>query len=237
MALPPGAVSRCGEIVLRAHAFEGAPPFLEAPTLDRRALLSLFALLALAPAPGWAAPGFAPLPPAQPPQTGEGLLARVVRYDGSTNGQMVVELSNPTAAPLVFSAEGLFFVPQVKADVAPQRLGAVGGFDVSDAPGAAPRRDERLTVKPGQTLQAHLDVFCIDSHRASPDRSVAFRIGKTRLPRALTQAIDQEARPAAQAQGGFAAPQTKSATQSTVWKNRDAKWIRLDGEGQQEAGK
>jgi hypothetical protein len=197
----------------------------------------LLAASSLAPFAVWAAQGFAPLPPALSAQPGEGLLARVVRYDGSTNGQMVVELNNPTSAPIVFSAEGLYFVPQVKADVAPQRLGAVGGFDASDAPGAAPRRDERLTVKPGQTVQAHLDVFCIDSHRASPDRGVAFRIGKTRLPKALTQAIDSEARPAAQAQGGYAAPAAKASTQSAVWKNRDAKWIPLDGEGKQEAAK
>jgi len=34
----------------------------------------------------------------------------------------------------------------------------------------------------------------------------------------------------------FAAP-AKAAVQSEVWKNRDKKWIELDGEGRQELGK
>jgi len=34
-----------------------------------------------------------------------------------------------------------------------------------------------------------------------------------------------------------AAPAAKGAVQSEVWKNRDKKWIKLDGEGEQEAAK
>ena len=37
--------------------------------------------------------------------------------------------------------------------------------------------------------------------------------------------------------GGVSAPAAKGAVQSQVWKNRDKKWIKLDGEGEQEAAK
>jgi hypothetical protein len=33
------------------------------------------------------------------------------------------------------------------------------------------------------------------------------------------------------------APSAKGAVQQQVWKNRDGKWIRLEGEGSQEAHK
>ena len=57
---------------------------------------------------------------------------------------------------------------------------------------------------------------------------------KGRLPPQLTQAITTEANTVAAPMGGVSTPAAKSAVQSTVWKNRDAKWIAVDGEGKQE---
>ena len=37
--------------------------------------------------------------------------------------------------------------------------------------------------------------------------------------------------------GGYAAPAAKSAMQSKVWEARDAEWVKIDGEGQQEVAK
>ena len=57
------------------------------------------------------------------------------------------------------------------------------------------------------------------------------------MPATLSADIDKQARRAAKESGGFAAPAAKSAVQSEVWKSRDARWIELDGEGDQEAVK
>jgi hypothetical protein len=84
-----------------------------------------------------------------------------------------------------------------------------------------------------------LDVYCIDSHRASPSSSTGFGLAKDRVPKRIVEAIARDADKATRGLGGVAspAPAAKSAVQSEVWKNRDAKWIELDGEGKQEAGK
>ena len=180
--------------------------------------------------PALAATGFDPLPP-NPNEKPSGLLIRVVRYEGSTNGGMTVELKNPTAQAAEFSAGGLFFVPDVDPDRAPQRLGAVGSFTNKG------ERGERLTIAAGGSVRLGLDVYCIDSHRSSPTSTTPFRIGKERMPRELSQTIDANSKRAAESLGGVHAAPAKGAVQSEVWKARNDKWIKLDGESQQEANK
>jgi hypothetical protein len=178
-------------------------------------------------------PAFAayqPLPP-EPGGKPTGLDVRVVSYNGSTNGAITVEVRNPTKEPQEFTAAGLFFVPAMDPDKAPQRLGAVGPYEVDAT------RYEKLKVAPGATVKANLDVYCIDSHRSSPSSNTPFRIAKDRLPPQLTQAIDVESKAVAAPMGGVSTPAAKSAVQGTVWKNRDAKWIRVEGESKQEANK
>lgn len=189
--------------------------------------LSLCAALASARA-------YEPLPPIAG-EKANGLVARVVKYDGSTNGQMVVEVMNPTETAQVFNPDGLFFVPRMNADAAPQRLGAVGGFDVTRD--GQQKRDERLTLAPKASAVLRLDVYCIDSHRSSPTSDTPFRISARRMPKKLVQDISTATKAVADPSGGYAAPAAKSAVQSEVWKNRDKAWIQLDGEGKQEAAK
>jgi hypothetical protein len=179
--------------------------------------------------PALAAP-FVPVP-APPGGKPSGLLMRVVRYDGSTNGALTIEVKNPTAKPREFGAQGLFFVPNVNPDEAPQRLGAVGGFTHGE------ERAETLAVAPGATEELTLDVYCIDSHRQSPSPETPFRVARNRMPPALSQTIERTTKAVAAPLGGVAAPAAKSAIQSQVWGTRGGKWIKLDGEGQQEAGK
>jgi len=202
------------------------------------AALAVFAGLAtlaiIAPAPARAAERFAPLP-AENASHPSPLLLRVVQYQGSSNGVITVEVKNPTDKPQEFQAKGLYFVPQGNADQAPQRLGAVGPFVVGGAQGGA-RRD-RMTITAGETVRLTLDVYCIDSHRSSPSSTTDFRVAKDRVPAPLMRAIDADAERAASGLGGVSAPAAKGAVQSEVWKNRDKKWIRLDGEGKQEAAK
>ncbi len=174
---------------------------------------------------------FQPLPPEKPGDKPNGLVVRVVSYNGSTNGAITVEVRNPTSSPQEFAAAGLFFVPAVNPDQAPQRLGAVGPYQVGEA------RHERLTIAPGASVRANLDVYCIDSHRSSPSSTTPFRIAKERLPPQITQAIDTEAKEVAAPYGGVSTPAAKSVVQGTVWKNRDAKWIPVEGESKQEANK
>ena len=160
---------------------------------------------------------------------------RVVPYDGNSNGVITVDVKNPTGKPQEVSAKGLYFVPQGNADQAPQRVGAVGPFQIQRPQG--PERRDHLTIAPGATERLTLDVYCIDSHRASPGPGTSFRIAKDRVPPPLVRAIDADAARSAAAYGGVSAPAAKSAVQSEVWRNRDKRWIELDGEGKQEAAK
>jgi hypothetical protein len=173
--------------------------------------------------------------PAVKGQKASGLVMRIVQYAGSTNGAITVDVNNPSDEPQEFTAKGLYFVPQGNANEAPQRLGAVGPFQVLSGGGG--QRADHLTIAPGATERLALDVYCIDSHRASPGPTTPFRVAKDRVPPTLTRAIDKDARTAAQGLGGVSAPAAKAKVQSEVWRNRDASWIELDGEGKQELGK
>ena len=184
--------------------------------------------------PAAAATGFEKLPGEQGKTSP--LVMRVVQYDGSTNGAITVEVKNPTGQSQEFSAKGIYFVPTGNPNEAPQRLGAVGPFRLQSDNGRSERTDH-TTIAAGATARMTLDVYCIDSHRASPSSSTSFRVAKERAPKPLVQSIDEDASRAAAAYGGVSAPSAKAAVQSQVWKNRDRKWIKLDGEGAQEAAK
>jgi hypothetical protein len=180
-------------------------------------------------------PAFAPIPADQTGGKPTGLELRIVRYDGAVNGVLMAEVKNPGARPVEFSAKGLYFVPQSNANEAPQRLGAVGPFSMQTDRGW--QRRDVATIPPGEVITIKLDVYCIDSHRGSPSSSTPFRLAKDRVPKRMLDAISQDAEAAAAPMGGVSSPRAKSAVQSQVWKNRDAKWIELDGEGKQEAAK
>ena len=203
----------------------------------KRIIFELFAAAACLVLPASlaaAADDFDPLPTVK----GDGpspLLIRIVKYEGSTNGSITVDVMNPTREAREFSAKGVYFVPKGSANEAPQRLGAVGPFKVLGAGGGQQR--EQITIGPGDVERLALDVYCIDSHRASPGPATSFRVAKDRVPPVLMHAIDGDAAQAASALGGVSAQRAKAAVQSEVWKNRDKKWIELDGEGRQEAGK
>ncbi|MSP16911.1 MAG: hypothetical protein EXR73_09920 [Myxococcales bacterium] len=177
---------------------------------------------------------FAPLP-TDGPAKASGIKLRVVGYEGGTNGELIVEIKNTGAKGEAFSAKGLYFVPGEQADKAPQRVGAVGPYQVMTDKGW--ERKDQLEVAPGKVVKLKLDVYCIDSHRASPSSATKFTMAKTKVPKDLTEAISRAADEKAQANGGYAAPASKSAVQGEVWKNRDKKWIKLDGEGKQERSK
>src|SRR5205814_2096062 len=92
-------------------------------------------------------PKFTPIPAEQTGGKSSGLELRIVRYDGSVNGVLEVEVKNPRPEPVEFSAKGLYFVPAGNADQAPQRLGAVGPFNLQTEQGWQHR--ETTTVAPG----------------------------------------------------------------------------------------
>jgi hypothetical protein len=100
-------------------------------------------------------------------------------------------------------------------------------------------RRETMKLAPGATATMTLDVYCIDSHRSSPNSETPFRVAKTRMPRELATAIDKNTKTKAEESGAptVYAPAAKPAVQREVWRTRDAKWIELDGEGKQEAAK
>lgn len=211
-------------------------------SLTRLAVVCLALLLA---APATADRGYSSIPAetsdhaveGQAPATakGSGLDLKVVAYDGSVNGELTVEVRNPSKSELEFSAQGLYFVPKGDADQAPQRLGAVGPMQIAE--GAQSRRVDKLKVPAGATMKVKLDVFCIDSHRPAPTSKTAFSLGTKRLPAKLRSTIETRAKAAADSEGGYAAPAAKGKMQSEVWRSRDAEWIEIDGEGRQEIGK
>ncbi len=194
-----------------------------------------FAALLLFSLPAAADKSYAPIPSEQTGGKATGLEMRVVDYRGSTNGSIEVEVRNPTNHPVEFSAKGIYFVPDGDPDHAPQRVGAVGPFQVKQ--GNEWQREDKLTLAANATALLKLEVYCIDSHRGSPSSSTSFHVAKTRVPKPMVEAIDHDAAQAADPMGGVSAPTAKGAVQSQVWKNRDKKWIRLDGEGKQEAFK
>lgn len=167
------------------------------------------------------------------------LQIRAVEYDGSTNGTLKVQLKNSEKTAQKFSATGLYFVPEGDPDTAPQRLGAVGPMQLV-AQGST-KEQSSIEVPAGQTVEVALDVFCIDSHRSSPSPQNVFNVGNKRMPKELASKIESsaDAAVATERRKGVAAPRpaAKSAIQSEVWKSRDAKWIELDGEGEQETAK
>jgi hypothetical protein len=59
------------------------------------------------------------------------------------------------------------------------------------------------------------------------------------MPKELATTIDNRAKSAAKKYDSEAQPYAaaKSEIQSEVWRSRDSKWVPLDGEGKQEAGK
>jgi hypothetical protein len=181
---------------------------------------------------GWRSRTLRELPADQPGKASE-LLIRIVQYAGSSNGAITIDVKNPTDRPQEFSAKGLYFVPQGNANEAPQRLGAVGPFQVHGA--GKPERREHLTIGPGETERLTLDVYCIDSHRSSPVRRRRSRREGSGAREAL--AGDRRQRAGVAAPLGGVSPRREAVIQSRVWKNRDANWIPLDGEGKQEAAK
>ena len=191
-----------------------------------------FGLVILRPARAAAATEFAKLPGEQGKTSP--LVMRIVKYDGSTNGAITVDIKNPTDKAQEFSAKGIYFVPTGNPNEAPQRLGAVGPFQLQSSNGR--QRLKHTTIAPGATARMTLDVYCIDSHRASPSSATSFRPAKERMPAPLVRAIDDDAAKAA-GEKGVSAPEAKGAVQSEVWKNRNKKWIKLDGEGAQESRK
>jgi hypothetical protein len=191
----------------------------------RSALVQLFALMILlVPALAHAAG-----PVSLPALDGvtSPLQIEIVGYNGSTNGEMLVRVKNPTAKSATFAARGLYFVPDGDPEKAPQRLGAAGPFSVT-------RNDkveqvEKLEIPAGATSEVSLQVFCIDSHRPSPTPATPFSLAKTRLPKQLHTQIEAQTRVALRKSGGKM-PAAKPAIQQEVWAARNKAWVKLDGE-------
>jgi hypothetical protein len=192
----------------------------------RLAMAALWAMLVLTLSPLSRADGLVPLPPVDGVKSP--LQVRVVGYRGGTNGEMLVEVTNPTKKSATFVATGLYFVPAGDPEQAPQRLGATGPF-------RAPARGgnklmERLEVAAGATTELRLEVFCIDSHRASPTPEHQFGLANKRLPKTLRTEIEQKTQATLRRHKGKLPAPAKMAIQTDVWSARDRKWIALDGE-------
>jgi len=167
--------------------------------------------------------------------SGSKLKLRVQAYDGDTNGTLQVQVRNATDQPLEFSAQGLYFVPDGDPDDAPQRLGAVGPFVVEGDDDSI----DTVSIAAGDTVVVQLEVFCIDSHRDSPTSRTPFTVAKKRMPKKLYEDIERAGKDAAEDEdaGAYKSARAKSKVQDAVWETRDKKWIKLSGEGVQEADK
>ncbi len=178
------------------------------------------------------ADSFVPVPAAKG-KSNKNLKMRFVKYDGGTNGQMVIEVKNTAATKRSFSADGIYFVPKGKPENAPQRLGASGPMLVMTGQKVSAKSTKKLTLAPGETKKIRLEVFCIDSHRSSPNRSTKFAIAAKLLPKKLRRKLHTgNSRIYRRYKGNL--KKAKSAIQSNMWKTRDADWIKLEGERKNE---
>jgi hypothetical protein len=192
--------------------------------------LSVIACLGLSSVAGAKAPAFGPIPVEGKTKTS--LQMRVVEYKGGTNGKMLIEVRNDGAKVEAFKAKGIYFVPDGEAEKAPQRLGAAGPFEAQLQGEWTTMKD--LKVQPGAVVQMKLDVFCIDSHRASPNSSTKFSFATKRLPKELTKKIESGTKHLMKEKKVKNAIGAKGAVQGYIWKTRDAKWIKLQGERKDE---
>lgn len=191
-------------------------------------LTLLFTVTASTPA---LADKFVSMPEAQ--ASTENLKIRFVKYDGNTNGAMVVEVKNTGRSIATFDSDGLFFVPKGHPEKAPQRLGAAGPFTEIAGKNRVIRQNGKVAVAAGETKKIRLEVFCIDSHRSSPSPSTKFSIAKSKLPKSLRKELKSSNQAIYRSNKGDLR-KAKSAVQSNMWKTRDRKWIKLEGERVQE---
>ena len=180
-------------------------------------------LMAALPTTAFAGP-FVPVPKAKK------MKIRFVKYTGGASGRMIVEVRNDAKRTQKFAAKGLYFVPGGDPDKAPQRLGAAGPFEANE--GQQWKRKESVSIKPGATMRLKLQVFCLDSHRSSPGSSQKFSVARKRLPKQLSGQISSGAKGILRRHKAPSA--ATSAIQSHVWKTRNKKWIKLQGERKKE---
>ncbi|MBL4636191.1 MAG: hypothetical protein JKY56_20190 [Kofleriaceae bacterium] len=196
------------------------------PNTIKSVLVLLFGFLLLAgPSPAQAK-DFVTMPEATGAE--KNIQIRFVKYDGSTNGEMVVQVKNTGKTTANFRAEGLFFVPQGSPEKAPQRLGASGPFTESGKRGKRVHQ-EKLALAPGESKTLRLEVFCIDSHRSSPSSNTQFSLAKNKLPKKMQETM-KSSNQAIYKKNKGSLRKSKSAVQSNMWKVRDADWVKLEGE-------
>ncbi|MFH2006964.1 MAG: hypothetical protein ABI333_10305 [bacterium] len=150
------------------------------------------------------------------------LRIKIVGYQG---GKMHVKVRNIGRSAREFRADGLYFVPEGDPDKAPQRMGAAGPLEVAE--GGRWKHRRALQVGAGKTVSIKLQVFCLDSHRSSPRDGQGFSVAHKRLPKRLRQEI-VSGTDGLYRRAKRRAP--KSAVQSYIWKTRNKRWIKLQGE-------
>ena len=155
-----------------------------------------------------------------------------IRMMGYRNGKLVAEVRNRSRRTQTFDPQGLYFVPNGNPEKAPQRMGAAGPFEVLQSGTWKAKR--RMKVASGKRFKVRLHLFCLDSHRASPSNGQGFTVARKRLPKRLQKRIVKGTRRIFAAEGAYARPSAKSAAQSHIWRVRNSKWIRLQGERRKE---
>ncbi|MCA9664463.1 MAG: hypothetical protein KC503_02710 [Myxococcales bacterium] len=163
-------------------------------------------------------------------QRQQNLRIRFVRYTGGSSGRMIIDVKNVGKQAARFDPRGVYFVPQGDPEKAPQRLGAAGPLAV-DKQGSWVDT-QKLMVRPGKSVRVSLQVFCLDSHRSSPASSQKFSVANKLLPKSLRREITHGVADVYKANAAKARPAAEAtpAAQSHVWKTRNKKWIKLQGE-------
>ena len=196
--------------------------------MKKAAIAAMFAVFWVAPTLAQATgKGYARLPARK--GTRSTLLIKITGY---RNGKVEAVVRNTSARAQNFDPQGLYFVPDGNPDKAPQRMGAAGPFEVLDSGTWKPRR--KMRVRPGARAKVRLRVFCLDSHRASPRNGQGFSVAVKRLPKHLQKRIVAGTRRIFSAKGAYRRSGAKSAAQSHIWRVRNSKWIRLQGERKNE---
>jgi len=191
-----------------------------------------FAVLGVAlvfSSPAALADGFVPLPSIEAQASTKAYFqtSLKIRFVKFVRGKAIVELRNDGAFKTTFKAQGLFFVPEVNPERAPQRMVAAGPFYVASR--STPLSS--LGIAAGKKARVTLNVFCLDAHRSYPSDGQRYRIAKARLPKDLRSAIS---RGAATIVNSASARQASYRLQSHIWTVRSGDWVRLEGERKSE---
>lgn len=154
-----------------------------------------------------------------------------IKVLGYRGWKMEIVVTNKSHSPRSFEPNGLYFIPKGSPERAPQRLAASGPFYAKMSRKWA-RHTKGIKIPANSQQKLRLEVFCLDSHRSSPRNGQAFRLANKRLPQSLRRVFRKNS--IKYMKQHKSRSHFRGANQSMIWRERNKKWIKLEGERKNE---